>query len=52
MFAAGKCWKKDGWIISVYQGVEDPYVTLKLRKMKTRVDEKLTETRKICVRQL
>jgi len=33
-FAVGKCWKKDGWIISIYQGIGDPHKTMKIRKEK------------------
>jgi hypothetical protein len=34
MKAAGVCWRMGGWILSVYKRLEDPYPTLKVRRLK------------------
>ena len=34
MEAAGVCWKRNGWILSLYKRLEDPYITLKVRRLK------------------
>lgn len=40
MFAAGKCWKRDGWIISMYKALGDPYKTMKAKKLKLPAEAK------------
>ena len=39
MYALGKCWKREGWIVSVYQQTGDRYATLKIKRMKSRAQE-------------
>jgi len=34
VFASGKCWKKNGWIISVYRSTENKFNTVKIKKVK------------------
>ena len=34
LLVVGRCWKKDGWVVSVYQRIGDPYITMKVRKVK------------------
>jgi hypothetical protein len=34
MEAAGVCWKRNGWILSLYKRLGDPYITLKVRRLK------------------
>jgi rRNA processing protein Gar1 len=46
MFAVGKCWKKKGWIISVYGRVDELYYTLKARKEKADVNSYVLYDRK------
>jgi len=43
LFASGICLKRDGWIVSVYRGMGDPYGTIKVRKA-----ENLAEDRARC----
>lgn len=31
MYAVGVCWKRDGWIFSLYKRVGEAYPTLKVR---------------------
>lgn len=33
LFALGKCWKKGRWMVSIYQRIGDPYVTMKVKKL-------------------
>jgi len=33
LFAAGKCWKKEGWVISLYWQTGDKYPILKIKKV-------------------
>jgi len=33
MIAAGKCWKREGWILSIYIKAGDRHVTLKARRI-------------------
>jgi len=35
MFAFGKCSKKDGWVVSLYQRVGDRYAMLKVKKLES-----------------
>lgn len=46
MFAVGKCWKKDGWIISMYKRIGDPYITVKVKKAKVPAQER-TESKSV-----
>ena len=41
LFAVGKCWKRDGWIISVYLRLGDRYATVKLKKTATPTPDQL-----------
>jgi hypothetical protein len=34
MEAAGVCWRRGGWIFSIYKRIGDPYPTLKVRRLK------------------
>ncbi len=34
MYAVGVCWKRKGWIFSVYKCVGDAYPTLRVRRVK------------------
>jgi len=34
MYAVGVCWKRGGWVFSVYRGRGDVYATLKVRRIK------------------
>jgi len=40
LFASGMCLKRDGWIVSVYRGMGDPYGTIKVRKAKNLAEDK------------
>jgi hypothetical protein len=33
LLGSGKCWKKDGWVVSIYKQAGDRYHTLKLKKL-------------------
>jgi len=33
LFAIGKCWIKGRWMVSMYQRMGDPYVTMKVKKL-------------------
>jgi hypothetical protein len=39
LYALGKCWKREGWIISMYQRIGDRYATLKIKRMKSPAQE-------------
>ena len=39
MYALGKCWKREGWIISMYQRIGDRYATLKIKRTKSQAHE-------------
>jgi len=41
ILAVGKCWKRDGWIISVYQRLGDRYATLKIKRVATHTPDQL-----------
>jgi hypothetical protein len=34
LLGSGKCWKKDGWVVSIYKRVGDRYNTVKLKKLR------------------
>ena len=34
MYAVGLCWRRGGWVFSVYRRRGDVYATLKVRRMK------------------
>lgn len=34
MYAVGVCWKRGGWIFSVYRRAGEAYPTLKVRRVK------------------
>jgi len=40
MFAAGKCWKRNGWILSLYSQAGDQHATFKVRRIKPIMNEK------------
>ncbi len=35
LYALGRCQKRDGWIISIYRRIGEPYNTIRIRKVKT-----------------
>jgi len=39
MYAVGVCWKRGGWIFSVYMRMGDAYPTLKVRRGKCGVSD-------------
>jgi hypothetical protein len=34
MYAVGVCWRRGGWVFSVYRVQDDVYATLKVRRIK------------------
>jgi hypothetical protein len=46
LYALGKCWKREGWIISMYQRIGDRYATVKIRKAEFPAQE--TGELKVC----